>query len=89
MVHQLVRETADLSTTLRSGRDDKGNGGDITQADAVNEITKNLTLSSRPKRSVVEGPAVLPALHQRRHIQQEFRSSAVERSAVLAAFSYE
>src|SRR3984885_7129542 len=47
-------ETAGPSTTLRSGRDDKfvGRSGHFP--------TTNL--SSRPERSVVEGPAVSPPL---------------------------
>jgi hypothetical protein len=49
------KETAGPSTTLRSGRDDNSSAGARFVADALAGLTK---LSSRPERSVVEGPAV-------------------------------
>ena len=56
-----VKETAGPSTTLRSGRDDNSvAGGKYFPAEAVIAATLAVTtdLSSRPERSVVEGPAV-------------------------------
>jgi hypothetical protein len=48
--------TAGPSTTLRSGRDDNSVAGDqVFLAEALAGTTE---LSSRPKRSSVEGPAV-------------------------------
>jgi hypothetical protein len=51
-----VEETAGPSTTLRSGRDDNS----VARRDyySVASIPASTELSSRPERSVVEGPAV-------------------------------
>ena len=56
-------ETAGPSTTLRSGRDDNSV---VAAIDATEQyLTPATELSSRPERSVVEGPAVslLPTHH--------------------------
>jgi hypothetical protein len=49
------KETAGPSTTLRSGRDDNSIAGQVFLGETLASITE---LSSRPERSVVEGPAV-------------------------------
>jgi hypothetical protein len=51
-------ETADLSTTLRSGRDDKFVLGKLTIFRATQAASGSTNLSSRPERSVVERSAV-------------------------------
>jgi hypothetical protein len=51
-------ETADLSTTLRSGRDDKFVLGKLTIFRAKQAASGSTNLSSRPERSVVERSAV-------------------------------
>ena len=60
------RETAGPSTTLRSGRDDNSAAGKMAPKAAHEWLLVVPTeLSSRPERSVVEGPAVpLPVLTQ-------------------------
>ncbi len=49
--------TAGPSTSLRSGRDDKVSGTFLIGSNCLDK-TLTLTLSSRPERSGVEGPAV-------------------------------
>ena len=51
-------ETADLSTTLRSGRDYKFVLGKLTIFQATQGVSGSTNLSSRPERSVVERSAV-------------------------------
>jgi hypothetical protein len=51
-------ETADLSTTLRSGRDDKFVLGKLTIFRATQAASGSTNLSSRPERSVAERSAV-------------------------------
>ena len=50
-------KTAGPSTTLRSGRDDNSV---VTARAQVEDRCPTTELSSRPERSVVEGPAVFP-----------------------------
>jgi len=52
--------TADPSTSVRSGRDD--NSVVPVRASAKKNLIPRIELSSRPERSVVEGPAVLSLL---------------------------
>jgi hypothetical protein len=59
-------ETAGPSTTLRSGRDDSSV---VAGIDATEQCPTPATeLSSRPERSVVEGPAVSPLPTHNSHL---------------------
>jgi hypothetical protein len=54
------KETADLSTTLRSGRDDNSVAAELRISPGNGEFNPQTELSSRPERSVVERSAVRP-----------------------------
>jgi ABC-type nickel/cobalt efflux system permease component RcnA len=71
-----VADTAGPSTALRSGRDDK--------LLASREMVPTTELSSRPKRSAVEGPAVLTAPTRAKHVVPG--SPEPSRRAPAAAF---
>jgi hypothetical protein len=59
-------ETAGPSTTLRSGRDD--NSVAVVRHFSFASIPATTELSSRPERSVVEGPAVYPLPTHNSHL---------------------